>query len=228
MSDVCGLYYYNYISCQSVHPEQQERTVDYVTEQCQRLRTTLSNTQINEDIREGLQRNAIIVMVFPFLPCPSMCVSGQTGNGKTRFVYELLTQLRDIYAEDPPIKILYCYGIHRPLFDEMEKTIPNLSFHYELSTSELTTWYKTSTWNCFSPMNVIIADSVWFSSCRISSPEARIEDHTLKYDLPGTDEKPEERIANCHVAQTTISRKIELCSRKPTATPPPHNTNTWW
>ena len=70
-------------------------------------------------------------MMFPFLPCSSMCITGQT-----RFVYKLLRHLKDMYVEDTPERILYCYGIHQPLFEEMEKTIPRLSFHKGLPSMQ--------------------------------------------------------------------------------------------
>lgn len=44
-------------------------------------------------------------MSIPFQPCSSMCISGQTGCGKTRFVYRLLTHLDEMYAGEPPKKI---------------------------------------------------------------------------------------------------------------------------
>ena len=76
-------------------------------------------------------------MVFPFLPCSSTCVTGQTGSGKTRFVFQLLKTVKDMYVEDPPNEILYCFGIHQPLFEEMEKTIPNITFHQGLSSPKV-------------------------------------------------------------------------------------------
>lgn len=75
--------------------------------------------------------------MFPFLPCSSMVVSGQTGSGKTRFVYELLKHLDVMYGEDRPEKILYCFGIHQNLFDEMEKTIPGMSFLQGIPTLDI-------------------------------------------------------------------------------------------
>lgn len=33
-----------------------------------------------------------------------------------------------MFAEDPPDKILYCYGIYQDLYREMEKTLPNITF----------------------------------------------------------------------------------------------------
>lgn len=76
-------------------------------------------------------------MVFSFLPCSTMCIAGQTGCGKTRFVYRLLKNVKDMYGGDPPDSILYCYGIHQPLFDEIEKTIPNITFHKGLPTVDM-------------------------------------------------------------------------------------------
>lgn len=34
------------------------------------------------------------------------------------------------------LKILYCYGIHQPLFDEMEQSFSNLILHYEVPTNK--------------------------------------------------------------------------------------------
>lgn len=42
-----------------------------------------------------------------------------------------------MYGGDPPDKILYCFGIHQPLFDEMLQTIPNISFHQGLPTPKM-------------------------------------------------------------------------------------------
>lgn len=75
-------------------------------------------------------------MSIPFQPCSSMCISGQTGCGKTRFVYRLLTHLDEMYAGEPPKKILYCYGIHQPLFDDMERRFINLKLHHGLPSTE--------------------------------------------------------------------------------------------
>ena len=73
-------------------------------------------------------------MVFPFLPCSSMCVCGQTGSSKTRFVCRILQHVKQMYANQPPDKILYCFGILQPLFDAMEKTLSNITFLQGLPT----------------------------------------------------------------------------------------------
>jgi uridine kinase len=52
-------------------------------------------------------------------------VTGQTGSGKTQFVFQLLQTVKDMYVEDPPNEIMYCFRIHQPLFEEMEKSSTN-------------------------------------------------------------------------------------------------------
>lgn len=75
-------------------------------------------------------------MSISFQPCSSMCISGETGSGKTRFVYRLLTHLDEMYVKEPPKRILYCYGIHQPLFDKIEQHISNLKLHHGLPSNE--------------------------------------------------------------------------------------------
>ena len=75
-------------------------------------------------------------VILPLIPCSSMCISGQTGSGKTRFVYRLLENLAQMYKEEPPDRIMYCYGIHQPLFDEMEQHFSNLITKQGLPTTE--------------------------------------------------------------------------------------------
>lgn len=76
-------------------------------------------------------------MVYPFKPCSSICLTGQTGSGKSQFVYKLLRNATEMYGGDPPEKIMYCFGIDQPLFDEMSQTIPNISFHQGLPTPKM-------------------------------------------------------------------------------------------
>ena len=71
--------------------------------------------------------------LLPFEACSSMCITGQTGAGKTVWLYQLLRQLKHMYTI-PPVHILYCYGIFQPLFDEMERTLPNFTAKQGLPT----------------------------------------------------------------------------------------------
>ena len=41
-----------------------------------------------------------------------------------------------MFGDTPTDKILYCYGIYQPLFDQMKKDVPNLSFHHGLPDIE--------------------------------------------------------------------------------------------
>ena len=41
-----------------------------------------------------------------------------------------------MYARDPPTRILYCYGIYQPLFDEMERNVPNFTSKQGLPSAE--------------------------------------------------------------------------------------------
>ena len=65
--------------------------------------------------------------LVPFEPCSSICISGPTGSGKTQWVYRFLTNLSGMYENNPPRKILYCYGVYQNLFSEMEANVPELT-----------------------------------------------------------------------------------------------------
>ena len=41
-----------------------------------------------------------------------------------------------MYVEDPPNEIMYCFGIHQPMFEEMEKNVINTTFHQGLPSPE--------------------------------------------------------------------------------------------
>ena len=75
-------------------------------------------------------------MTLPFETCSSICISDQTGSGKTQWVYKFLTHINKMYSKDPPSKVLYCYGIHQDLFDDMERSVPNFQSRQGLPTVE--------------------------------------------------------------------------------------------
>ena len=41
-----------------------------------------------------------------------------------------------MYERDPPTRILYCYGIYQPLFDEMARNVPSFTSKQGLPSSE--------------------------------------------------------------------------------------------
>ena len=77
-------------------------------------------------------------MALPLQSCSSMCLAGASGSGKTTFVHNLLRNVGDMYRDEPPQAILYCYGIYQSLFAQMEKEIPGFLLHQGLpSQSEI-------------------------------------------------------------------------------------------
>ena len=59
-------------------------------------------------------------------PFPAL-IAGPTCCGKTQFVKRLLEAGEEM-IQDAPEKIVWCYGIYQPTYDEMQRTIPNLTF----------------------------------------------------------------------------------------------------
>ena len=79
----------------------------------------------------------LVYTMYPFPDCTSIAVTGATCSGKTFWVYRLLRH-KDEMFENPPEKVLYCYGIYQPLFGEMEKELPFITFHQGLpSTADI-------------------------------------------------------------------------------------------
>ena len=75
--------------------------------------------------------------MYPFPDCTSIAVSGATCSGKTFWLYRLLCHKNEMF-ENPPQKVLYCYGIYQPFYEKMEKELPFITFQQGLpSTSDL-------------------------------------------------------------------------------------------
>jgi hypothetical protein len=63
-------------------------------------------------------------MEFPKLQHPfTMVIAGPTGSGKSYFVSDLIKYKQEMFSMIPD-KIVWFYGIHQPLYDE----IPNVTF----------------------------------------------------------------------------------------------------
>ena len=74
--------------------------------------------------------------MYPFSECTSIAVSGATMSGKSFWTYRLLREKDDMFCS-PPEKVLYCYGIYQPLFQEMEKELPFVIFHQGLLNEDM-------------------------------------------------------------------------------------------
>ena len=67
-------------------------------------------------------------------PCTAI-LCAPSGGGKTNLVYQILKQADGMF-EEPPEFIYYCYIIHQPLFDEMERNIGNIRLHQGLPSRD--------------------------------------------------------------------------------------------
>ena len=74
--------------------------------------------------------------MFPFEAGCTHITIGQSGSGKTQFIYKVLKNKNVIFDNNPPQKIRYYYGIWQDLFTEMLEVIDGISFHEGLPTEE--------------------------------------------------------------------------------------------
>ena len=71
-----------------------------------------------------------------FQPGSTHIVFGQSGSGKTRFIFKVLQHRHQLFEEKPPCKIRYYYGIWQDFFSEIEKDTDNITFHQGLPSEE--------------------------------------------------------------------------------------------
>ena len=76
------------------------------------------------------------VKMFPFEAPSTFSISGTTQSGKTTWLFRLLRNKVQLFGDNPPHSILYCYGIWQELFKQIESNISEISFHEGLPTSE--------------------------------------------------------------------------------------------
>ena len=57
-------------------------------------------------------------------PC-SIVLSGPSGSGKTVLTKKILVE---DWIEQPPQRIIWCYGQYQPLYDEIQKLLPEVEF----------------------------------------------------------------------------------------------------
>ena len=74
--------------------------------------------------------------VFPFKKNSSICVVGATGSGKSRWVYQLLCHLEEIFEGLAINDVLYCYGVYQELFDDMSRAINGIRFQEGLPSPQ--------------------------------------------------------------------------------------------
>jgi hypothetical protein len=65
----------------------------------------------------------------------TMTVSGGTGSGKTVWLKRLLEN-QSHCVDEPFGRVMYCYGIYQPIFDELRETVPHIEFFEGLPKEE--------------------------------------------------------------------------------------------
>ena len=74
--------------------------------------------------------------LIPFEPFSTYAVIGPTQVGKSTWMYKFFQHMNDLFVEDVPDEVLYCYGVHQPLYDEMKSTCSFIQFQEGLPTKE--------------------------------------------------------------------------------------------
>ena len=73
--------------------------------------------------------NATTKTLLPLEPNSSTIICGPSNSGKSQFTKKLIENLENMYDNDPPVQVLYCYGVRQTLYDEMEASVKNIQFH---------------------------------------------------------------------------------------------------
>ena len=64
---------------------------------------------------------------YSFPECTSVSVFWATCSGKTTWVFRLFLHKDSLFTK-PPEKVLDCYGVYQPMFEQMEREYCTLIF----------------------------------------------------------------------------------------------------
>ena len=74
--------------------------------------------------------------IFKFESPSSTVIAGPSMSGTTVLTLAVLRKAGLMYTI-PPERILYAYGVHQKIFDDLEAEVTNLSTHHGLPTLEM-------------------------------------------------------------------------------------------
>ena len=74
--------------------------------------------------------------MYPFIPGSTHLIAGQSGSGKTHYLFKILKHKNVMFGEHPPTQIRYYYGIYQNIFSQMQEEIEGITFHENLPTEE--------------------------------------------------------------------------------------------
>ena len=72
---------------------------------------------------------------IPFVAHSGFFLAGTTKAGKTTWLKKLLMHANQMF-DKPPQRVLYCYTVYQPVFDDMLKTNETLNFHRGMPTEQ--------------------------------------------------------------------------------------------
>jgi len=73
--------------------------------------------------------------LVPFKATSTMMVCGPTNSGKTQWIKRLIETADQMFTE--PVKsVLYCYGVYQDKYDEMLRSVPNITFHEGIPSND--------------------------------------------------------------------------------------------
>ena len=80
---------------------------------------------IMEYTSQEIIRNDILLK-----PTSTVCITGPSKCGKTYFVTDLLKKRQYMYQNgDYPKRILFCYAVQQPVYEELRNEVDNIQFH---------------------------------------------------------------------------------------------------
>ena len=74
--------------------------------------------------------------MYPFESGATHMICGQSGAGKSVHVFNILKHMQIMFGNNLPQKVKIYYGIWQPLYDEIMKSIPDISFQKDLPSLE--------------------------------------------------------------------------------------------
>ena len=66
--------------------------------------------------------------LLPLQPNSSLILCGPSNSGKSQFTKRLFENLEYMYESDPPVRILYCYGVHQRILMTWKPLLKIYSF----------------------------------------------------------------------------------------------------
>ena len=73
----------------------------------------------------------------PFISPATIQISAPSGSGKTIFTRKIIQHKHIMFPRESPDEVMYCYGAYQPLFDDMEREFPFITFHQGLPSEDM-------------------------------------------------------------------------------------------